>query len=203
MALWNHGLHGNWLKGGYASLEPPGGAFGVFSIGSGLRFQVAEMLQNPLPLAATAVALWAAPGWGVPVRRLVPGYLALLALLLLFSTHYFHFAGEPTRHLSVVWPLVHVALARSWPEHSGARLLLWGLLALQAVLSIHWFFVSDGRFWQGPGGLFYPSVLWVKLAIDGRVGLAALGLLPVLLAVVALLATLRSLAGGALQVKPG
>jgi hypothetical protein len=25
---------------------------------------------------------------------------------------------------------------------------------------------EEGRYYQGPDGLFYPSVLWVKLALD-------------------------------------
>ncbi len=193
LGLWNYGFHGHWLKGGYASLEPSGGAFGVHSLWSGLVFQLAEVLENPMPLAATLVVLASAYGRWQRLRDLAPGYLALFTLLLLFSTHYFHVAGEPTRHLAVVWPMVHIGLARAWPAQPWARRLLWGLLIAQAVLSIHWFVALDGRYWEGPGGFFYPGVLWVKLAIDGRLGLAALGLLPVLLALVALIATLRSL----------
>ncbi len=196
LGMWNYAFHGHWLKGGYASLEPSGGAFSVHSAWSGIGFQLAEVLGNPMPLAATLV-VGSAHGRWERLRDLAPGYLALLTLLLLFSTHYFRVPGEPTRHLAVVWPMVHIGLARAWPTQLWARRLLWGLLVAQAVLSIHWFFRFDGRYWEGPAGLFYPGVLWVKLAIDGRPGLAALGLLPALFALVALLATLRSLAKAA------
>lgn len=195
VAFWNYGFHGHWLKGGYASLEPAEGAFGALPPLVGLRLQLVEVLSmSPLPLAASAVVLASGPGRHSFARRLLPGAASLAALLALFSTHYFQgVPGEPTRHLAVVWPLFLVALARSWPASRPARGLLLALLGAQAFLSLRLFFHFDGRYHEGPLGLFYPSVLWVKLAIDGHTLPAALGLAVVVLAGVSLLETGRKL----------
>jgi hypothetical protein len=41
-------------------------------------------------------------------------------------------------------------------------------VALGAIVSSFWFITFDGRYHPGPGGLFYPSVIWVRLWISGR-----------------------------------
>lgn len=195
MAAWNYGLHGHWLKGGYADLEPRGGAFFAIAPWTGLWLQVREIAtMTPLVPLLVALAWLTTRDRGRLARQLTPGLAALAAILALFSTHYFmRVYGEPTRHLSVVWPLLGTELALGWPAEVWPRRTVLGLLGAQALLSLDLFFVFDGRYYPGPGGLYYPSVIWVKAAIDGRYALAAVGLAALGFAVVAGVQTWRLL----------
>lgn len=161
--LWNLLYHGHWWLGGY------GGAhlahetwFGAVSFFEGLGLHLREFLRMAPGLLLPA--LWFAARGGAEVRRqlVLPGLLTV-ALLVLFATFY---APEPARRLSVLCPLWAMVVGAGW-SRSGWR-YPWplALLAAAGLASFAWFMAEEGRYYQGPDGLFYPSVLWVKLALE-------------------------------------
>jgi hypothetical protein len=161
LVLWNLLFHGS-LWGGYARYDMV--RFGVRSPLEGIVIYVGQSLPQVFVLiGVVAAGLVACRGrWA----SLLAHPVALLGVVLaVFSTHY---VPEPVRRLSVVWPAWGLAAGRTWDPLSWRRPWPQTLLAVGALVGFYWFMVHDGRHYQGPGGLFYPGVLWVELAVAGR-----------------------------------
>lgn len=84
------------------------------------------------------------------------------AMVLVFATFP---QPEPTRRMAAAWPAWGMAAGRM-PSHLRLRLAArQAVLALAAVVGFNGFWNAEGRYHAGPGGLFYPSVVWVRLWI--------------------------------------
>ena len=162
--LWNQLYHGHWWLGGYGSAHlGHEDWFGSVSFLQGLLRHVRAFLRQAPWLVLPA--LWfALRGGPEGRRRLILPATITAALLAVFATFY---APEPARRLSVVCPLWAMAVGWGWSRARWRH--PWPLVALAGagLLGFSWFMLDEGRYYAGPGGLFYPSVLWVKLALDG------------------------------------
>jgi hypothetical protein len=159
--VWNRLYHGEWWLGGYAVYTPR--PFGVLHPAEGLaRHLQALALEGGLVLFPAAVGLLAT---GAPRRHGVTLPLVLTgALLALFAT--FH-QPEPARRFVVVWPAFGAIVGRTWDRLKLPAPAPQALLAAAGLLGFYWLIRSEGRRYPGPGGLFYPNVLWVERLLSG------------------------------------
>jgi hypothetical protein len=73
----------------------------------------------------------------------------------------------------VLFPAAVGLLATGAPRRHGVTLplvltgALLALLAAAGLLGFYWLIRSEGRRYPGPGGLFYPNVLWVERLLSG------------------------------------
>lgn len=162
IGLWNHGYHGHWWLGGYASHY--GAAKSVVDAASlprGIALHLRAVALDAGPLLAVAVA-----GALAGNRRDRAGLMTPLALvgamLLVFATFP---QPEPTRRLAAAWPAWGLAAGRTLGRFRWTLTLREAVLALAAVVGFYGFWSTEGRYHAGPGGLFYPSVVWVRLWI--------------------------------------
>lgn len=164
IVLWNQLYHGHAWLGGYGAAHLGHESwFGVAPLFTGFLARAWEFLR--LGPWLVLPALWFAWREGAPGRpHLILPVLLSAALFALFATFY---DPEPARRFSVLCPAWAVALGWGWARTRWRY--PWNLLALVGalVLGVSWFLLEEGRYYAGPGGLFYPSVLWVKRAIDG------------------------------------
>jgi hypothetical protein len=161
--VWNHWYHGHWWLGGYAThLAAERTVVDTAALSRGVLLHLKAIAVEAGPLIAVA-ALGAFAG----DRRdraflLIPVFLAA-AMFVLFAAFP---DPEPTRRFAPVWPAWGVAAGSTFAR------LRWGIearqaaLALAAVVGFHGFWITEGRYHAGPGGLFYPSVKWVRMWID-------------------------------------
>ena len=163
IGLWNHGYHGHWWLGGYAThLSAPRSVVDPSAIARGAGAHLAAIAVDAAPLVVVALA-GASLGPRAGRAALATPVALLGAMVALFSPFP---APEPTRRLAAAWPAWGVAagpafarLFRTLPAREAA-------LGIAAVIGFHGFWSTEGRYHAGPGGLFYPSVLWVRLWID-------------------------------------
>jgi hypothetical protein len=162
VVLWNHGYHGHWWLGGYAPhYGAPRSIVDAAALPHGIALHLRAAVLEGGPLLAVAGA-----GAFLGSRReraaLLPPLALVLAMLVLFATFP---QPEPTRRLAAAWPAWGAAAGRSLDRPSWTPTMRQALLALAAVVGFHGFWVTEGRYHEGPGGLFYPSVAWVRLWI--------------------------------------
>lgn len=162
MLIWNLGVHGDLLRGGYGAYDPAAGFAHVSPLRGAWRYTAALAPQVGL-LVGLAAAAWAASRPRVPPAA-TAAPLVTLGLLALFSTFY---QPEPARRLACAWPAWGALLGHTWDRIDRPRAAA-GLTVLAAMLGLHFFLREEGRYFEGPGGLFYPAVLWVELLLDGR-----------------------------------
>lgn len=163
VALWNHGYHGHWWLGGYAPhLAAAGSVVDAASLPRGVAMHAAAMAVEAGPLIAVACA-GAVAGRGKDHAALLPPLAVVGAMLLLFATFP---QPEPTRRLAAAWPVWGAAAGGTLGELRWTVPVRQAVLALAAVIGFYGFWVTDGRYHAGPGGLFYPSVAWVRLWIE-------------------------------------
>lgn len=160
--LWNAGYHGDWLLGGYAHhLAAPGTVVVESTIPRGIALHLRSVVMEAGPLVALAGAGALAGGRRDRATLLTP--LALtFAMVVLFAAFP---QPEPTRRLAAVWPAWGVAAGRGFGRLQWPLAARQAMLALGAVVGFYGFWITEGRYHAGPGGLFYPSVAWVRLWI--------------------------------------
>ena len=162
VVLWNHGYQGHWALGGYA---PHYGAphsvvdAASFPRGIGLHLRAIALESGPLLAVALAGAL---AGDRRDRAALLPPLALVGAMVLLFATFP---QPEPTRRLAAAWPAWGVVAGRTLGRLRFPLPARQGVLAVAAVVGFHGFWITEGRYHAGPGGLFYPSVVWVRLWI--------------------------------------
>jgi hypothetical protein len=160
MGLWNHGFHGDLWRGGYGAYNVI--RFAEMPLARGLGLYVGGALAQvaPLMLAASLAAFRARR-----TRLLVLPVALAVTVIAVFATHYL---PEPTRRLAPVWPAWAFVVAVAWDDARGRPVWPWLLVIGQALLGFQGFMQDHGRYYQAPDGLFYPWVLWVRLALAGR-----------------------------------
>jgi hypothetical protein len=160
--VWNRLYHGDWLLGGYApyAARP---FFGVVAPTTGLLLHLrALVVEGPVLFALSALGLRAA---GSPRANGLTLALVLTgALLLLFASFY---QPEPSRRFAVVWPAFGAIVGRTWDRLRLPLPAPQALVALGALTGFYWLIFNEGRRYPGPGGLFYPNVLWVERYLSG------------------------------------
>lgn len=162
VGLWNAGYHGSWWGGGYARYYRSRPMLGVAPLLPGLlRHLGSLLLEGPALLLVAAAALRPPPrgAW----RAVAPAALLSLALAAFFAT--FH-QVEPTRRLALVWPAWGLAAGLAFDRVARWRVAPGVLLLVTGLVSFHWFLAVEGRYYLGPGGSFYPSVLWVRQLLE-------------------------------------
>jgi hypothetical protein len=174
MVLWNALRHGSPLLGGYHLVTNGDYFLATSPLRGGADYARSCLEQGPFLLS---LALLGAASRGRRSRReLVSPFLLLLAVTALFATYY---SPEPERRLAAVWPVFGLSLGRGWPALGWRSPAAQLTLAAAGLLGFHFFFQAAGHYYPGPGNLYYPGVLWVKLALDH--GLSLIWALPVLL----------------------
>jgi hypothetical protein len=128
--------------------------------GLGLHLEAIALDAGPL-LAVAAMGVLGADRRGRGAS-LVPLSI-VAAMLMVFATFP---QPEPTRRLAAAWPAWGVAAGRMFPGLRWPPSLYQAALALAAVVGFRGFWLTEGRYHAGPGGLFYPSVTWVRMWID-------------------------------------
>ncbi len=167
VALWNHGYHGHWWLGGYAPhLAAARSVVDAVSLPRGFAMHARAMAVEAGPLVAVACA-GAIAGKRNDRAALVTPLAVVGAMLLLFATFP---QAEPTRRLAAAWPAWGVAAGRTSGRLRWTLPVRQATLALAAVAGFHGFWTTEGRYHAGPGGLFYPSVAWVRLWIESAPG---------------------------------
>jgi hypothetical protein len=163
LLVWNHLYHGSWWAGGYAAYAPES-YFAAVNPLAGLWVHVFGIaVQAPAPILLAWAGARASGGWRTAGLALP---LALSAVLvMLFATFY---APEPARRLAAIWPAWGLVVGGTWDRLRWRTPAPQIVLAAAGVLGFYWFMAYEGRYYPGPGGLFYPSVRWLKLAIDGE-----------------------------------
>jgi hypothetical protein len=183
--LWNLWRNGSLLVGGY---QPWAGSRGFFLARNpllGVADHVgAALRQAPLLFLGLPLVAWMR-GRGTARDLVTPGLL-FAAVVALFATFYH---PEPARRLAPVWPVFGLALGRGVASLRLPRPLPQAAIGLALLTGCFWFVASFGRYYPGPAGLFYPGVLWVKLALAR--GWSPLWLLPVALLGAGALASLE------------
>jgi hypothetical protein len=163
VGVWNHGYHGSFWLGGYAThYAPAGSVVDPGRIARGLLLHLASIAVDAGPLVAVAVA-------GVVTRRLGGAALAVpvaatASMVALFAAFP---EPEPTRRLVAGWPAWGVAAGREFAALLPRSAARHAMVAAAGLLGFYGFWATEGRYHEGPGGLFYPSVLWVRLWIEG------------------------------------
>jgi hypothetical protein len=186
IGVWNVGYHGNWWGGGYGSYYASRPMLGVRAFLPGLVLHLGSLgLEGPVVLLVAAAALRARPLEGY--EALARAALLSLAISVFFAT--FH-QPEPTRRLAVAWPAWGLAAGLAFDRIASWRIAPRVLVLVAGLVSFHWFLAVDGRHYLGPGGLFYPSVLWIRQLLE--LGASAATLAPPLaLALLLVVAALR------------
>jgi hypothetical protein len=163
MLVWNTLYHGDWWLGGYAPyyamLAPFGAQHGLGGLLQHLRALVFE--GAPLILAAL-LGVRASPGRRASLLAL-PVTLTL-GLTLMFAA--FH-QPEPARRLAAVWPAFGAVAGLTWDRLRLPPSLARALIVASGLLGFYWLMQYEGRRLPGPGGLFYPNVLWVERWLSG------------------------------------
>jgi hypothetical protein len=163
VVLWNHGYHGHWWLGGYAAyLATPGSVVDPPSVLGGLGLHLMAMAKEAGPLIAVAAAGAFAGDRRERAALFVP--VAMVAAMLVVFAAFPQ--PEPTRRLAAAWPAWGYCAGRTIRNLSAGPTVRQGVIALAAVIGFHGFWTTEGRYFAGPGGLFYPSVLWVRLWIE-------------------------------------
>jgi hypothetical protein len=159
---WNGLYHGDWYRGGYGPYATAP-FFGVREPLAGLMLHL-----RALALEGGVVLTVAFAGMRVAGRPRAFGLTSALglttALLLLFATFY---QPEPARRLVVVWPCWALIVGRTWDRLRLRGPAAQALLAAAFLVGFYWLIWNEGRHHPGPGGLFYPNILWVKLLVAG------------------------------------
>ena len=162
VVLWNHGYHGHWWLGGYAAhLAAPGSVIDAASLPRGIGLHLRAIALEAGPLLAV-VGAGALAGNRRDRAALLPPLALVGAVVLLFATFP---QPEPTRRLAAAWPAWGFAAGRTFGRLRWTLAVRQAVLALAAVVGFHGFWSAEGRYHAGPGGLFYPSVVWVRLWI--------------------------------------
>jgi hypothetical protein len=162
VVLWNHGYHGHWWLGGYAAhLEASGTVVDAASLPRGIALHLRAMAMESGPLLAVACA-GALAGDRRERASLLPPLALIGAMLVVFATFP---QPEPTRRLAAALPAWGAAAGRTLGRLQFSLPVRQAVLALAAVAGFYSFWITDGRYHEGPGGLFYPSVVWVRLWI--------------------------------------
>jgi hypothetical protein len=162
VGIWNAAYQGNWWAGGYAPFYATHAMLATRPFLPGFAEHLGSLLlEGPVPVLCALAAVSArAP---VERRPLIVATVLSVLLSLFFAT--FHQA-EPTRRLAVVWPVwglaAGLALDRMALGGASSRLLV----PAGGLVSFYWFLTIEGRYYLGPGGFFYPSVLWVRQLIE-------------------------------------
>ena len=158
--LWNYGYHGQLLAGGYS--QAGGWVFFNTNPFYGAWTLVRDLLRDApfavaLPiLVAIRAAGRARAAWWLPA-------ITLAVIVALFASL---FEREAWRRFAPAMPLLGLPLGLGWSR------LEWPLdrARLLAFVSIAWsvqrLLAAMGAYYPGPDGLFYPAVVWFKLAID-------------------------------------
>jgi len=181
--LWSYGYHGQLLAGGYAqaggwSFFDTNPLYGAWTLIRDLVRDAPFVLALPL-LAALLGDARSRAAWPLPA-------LGLALIVALFASL---FEREAVRRFAPLMPLLGLPLGLGWPRLAGpierAQLLVlasiaWSLQRLLAVM---------GAYYPGPDGLFYPAIVWFKLAIDQ--GWSASWAVPVLVLGIALVVLWR------------
>jgi hypothetical protein len=89
---------------------------------------------------------------------------------------------EPTRRLAAVWPAFGAVAGLTWDRVRLPAATPQALVAATGLLGFYWLMRQEGRHFPGPGGLFYPNVVWVERILSGA---PAWQLLPALALLVA------------------
>ena len=163
IGLWNHAYHGHWLLGGYAPhYGAPRSVVDPSAVAHGIAVHVTAIAAQAGPLVTVALAgAWLGPR---ARRAALAAPLALVAsMVALFSPFP---QPEPTRRLAAAWPAFGAVAGSAFPRLFRGLPAREAALAIAAVLGFHGFWSTEGRYHAGPGGLFYPSVLWVRMWID-------------------------------------
>jgi hypothetical protein len=167
---WNWLFHGNALFGGYQKISI-GGHFTLATLGASTAAQAKATAVQGLVLLGLALRA----SLRDPKAR-----EAALGPALLYAAVFLLFAAfvmpEPERRFAPVWPAFGLVvglhygslrLRSPWPQ---------AVLAVGFLLGFRDFFHAAGRTYLGPDGLFWPGVLWVRMAFEGAAA-AALGAL--------------------------
>jgi hypothetical protein len=167
LIVWNHLYHGDWWTGGYALYRPVD--FLAADVVAELWAYVTRgLLDAPaVPIVLVGALLSRIAFSRAPMTRALVTTLALIALLVRIVP------AEPDRRLAPLWPLWALVAAAVWQRLGWRRPITQALIALQGLVGFHRFWSLFGRHLPGPRGLFYPNVLWVRWAIDGRAAMAA------------------------------
>ena len=186
IGVWNIGYHGNWWGGGYGGYYASRPMLGVRAFLPGLVLHLGSLgLEGPVLLLVAAATLRARRLEGH--QAIACAALLSLALSAFFAT--FH-QVEPTRRLAAVWPAWGLAAGLAFDRIASWRIAPRVLLLVAGLVSFHWFLVIDGRHYLGPGGLFYPAVLWIRQVLEFGPSAATLAP-PLALALLLIVAALR------------
>jgi hypothetical protein len=181
---WNHLYEGDWLRGGYAPYT--GESVHLPGLPRGLVLETGTFLAGaPLLLG---LGLWVlALRRGGPCQGIA---LVLTLLLLVFNAPFVRL--EATRRLACTLPAWAAVLGMGWDPLEVPKVVTKGLLGLSLVPGVWGFAREEGGFVSIAGTLYYfPYILWVRLASQGRILLAVLP--PAVLLLIAGLAWVRLL----------
>lgn len=175
---WNWLYHGDWWWGGYAPYATIP-YFGVKEPSAGVARHLSAVLsEGPALLLLAVLGVRSA----VKPRRtgLTKASLLTGTLLVLFATFY---QPEPTRRLAVIWPCWALIVGRTWDRLRLRGPAAQALIAAAFLVGFYWLIRNEGRHHLGPGGLYYPNIVWVKLLVTGAPawGLVPAGVLSLLL----------------------
>ena len=164
--FWNHLLHGNWLRGGYA-ITDPAQAFGVHAMLPGVLDHLtalALLMPITLPLALLG---WRRAGRGAAEAFWPTAVSVTVVVILVFATF---FSPEPPRRLAVACPAWAGIVGATWERLRLRTPLAQAAIALQGICGFAWFIQADGGWGgPGPGGLNLPQyVLWADLLRAGQ-----------------------------------
>lgn len=163
LIFWNWLYHGDLWMGGYA-LDPARGVFGGLSPTRGIALHVRTSARDASGMCV--VLLWAALR-RVPMARRPMLFAAALAAVLVGAFLTFS-PPEPSRRLAPLWPALGLLIGLVWNSMRWIRPVPQAIVALNALGAFTAFMEKLGRHYQGPGGLFYPNVLWVRWALEGH-----------------------------------
>ena len=162
VALWNFGYHGSWWLGGYAPYYgEPRSVVDARALPHGIALHLRVIVMEAGPLVAVAIA-----GAVAATRReraaLLPAVAMVMAMLAVFASFP---QPDPTRRLVAAWPAWGLVAGRAFGSLRLPLPARQAALAIAAVVGFNGFWAAEGRYHAGPGGLFYPSVAWVRLWI--------------------------------------
>jgi len=184
--LWNVGYHEHWWLGGYAAYHSAAGSVvDPRSLLDGAWRHITATAKEAGLLIAVAGAGALAGRRREGAALLVP--VGLVAAMLVMFAAFPH--PEPTRRLAAAWPAWGYCAGRTMQNLAAGPTARQGVIALAAVIGFYGFWTTEGRYFAGPGGLFYPSVLWVRLWIESAPAWQFLVPAAVLLAIMAVAAS--------------
>lgn len=159
--LWNYGYHGQLLAGGYGQA----GGWRFFNTNPlyGAWTLVRDLLRDaPFALALPVLAAIRGGGGRARTACWLPA-IAFAAIVVLFASLY---DREAWRRFAPVVPLLGLPLGLGWSQ-LGWPLERTGLVAFASIAwGIQRLLAITGAYYPGPDGLFYPAIVWVKLALD-------------------------------------